>query len=443
MGTIHHIALSALMVCSISGCGIYGKFEKPEMEEAEKAFGDIYAADSTSTGDISWTEFFSDKYLMELIDTAIANNTDLETAMLRIGQAEASLKSARLAYLPGFEISPSISSGDSFSSIDIQLPVSASWEIDIFGKLRNAKRRQAAAYMESVEYMKAVQSELICSVASQYYTLLALDAQKRIYEETEQNWKATVEMTEKLMEAGRYNAASVYQARANYYSVRNNIADIGKQIRETENQICSLLGKVSGTTIRRGNIEDWNTPESLSVGYPVKVLSNRPDVRQAELRLEQAFYNTGQARSEMYPSITISGSYDFGSMLMSALGSLVQPVFQQGRLRANLKIALSQQEEAGLGFRQALIDAGIEVNDAMISVKAAKEKSSNYSAQVENLEKAVTSTTLLMQNGSTTYLEVLTAQETLLNAQIGSITNRLNEISGVITLYRALGGGRE
>lgn len=452
---IKAIVLAALS-CAVSGCGIYGSFQKPEFQETKEAFGDlspvggsgaaIFSQGTVSTGEIIWQEFFQDDCLRALIDTALANNTDIRTAVLRIEEAEASLKTARLAFLPGFDVSPSASftaaSGSASSgSFYWQLPVGASWEVDIFGSLRNAKKKQLAAFKESVAFMQTVQSELISTVAIQYYTLLSLDAQKKIYEETEKNWRENVEITRKLMEAGRYNSAAVYQAQANYYSICNNLSDIRRQIRETENQLCSLLGKVSGTEIMRNTIEDWAAPESISTGIPVKVLSLRPDVRQAEFALEQAYYATGQSRSAMYPSLTITGSFDFGEMLFSALGSLVQPIFKQGTLRAQLKIAIAQQEEAEAAFRQTIIDAGIEVNNAMIGLQAVMEKSANYSAQVDNLEKAVESTRMLMQNGSTTYLEVLTAQETLLNAQIGEIGNKLNEISETVTLYRALGGG--
>lgn len=441
------LAVVAALASMMSGCGIYGKFKAPEYEETADAYGDIAAGDSTSMGDILWRDFFDDKNLQALIDTALANNSDMVTAKLRIDEANASLKAARLAYVPGLDVSPNAAYGYDIDakggSWSFQLPVNASWQVDIFGKLTNAKRRQLAAYMQSNEYARAVQAQLVATVAIQYYSLLALDAQYEIYKETEKNWRENVRVTEQLLEAGRYTADAVYQAQSNYYSVCNNLLDIRQQLHQTENQMCSLLGKVSGTPIERGSIEDWTSPEMIDVGIPVEVLSNRPDVKQAEYQFAQAFYTTNGARSAMYPSITITGSLDFYSMIVNAVGSLVEPIFQQGQLRANLKIAKAQQAEAEVAFRQSIIDAGIEVNNTMMALKTAQDKTANYAAQVSSLEKAVKAAQSKMQDKNSTYLEVLTAQQSLLTAQVAQISNRLSEISEVITLYQALGGGCE
>lgn len=441
------LAVVAALASMMSGCGIYGKFKAPEYEETADAYGDIAAGDSTSMGDILWRDFFDDKNLQALIDTALANNSDMVTAKLRIDEANASLKAARLAYVPGLDVSPNAAYGYDIDakggSWSFQLPVNASWQVDIFGKLTNAKRRQLAAYMQSNEYARAVQAQLVATVAIQYYSLLALDAQYEIYKETEKNWRENVRVTEQLLEAGRYTADAVYQAQSNYYSVCNNLLDIRQQLHQTENQMCSLLGKVSGTPIERGSIEDWTSPEMIDVGIPVEVLSNRPDVKQAEYQFAQAFYTTNGARSAMYPSITITGSLDFYSMIVNAVGSLVEPIFQQGQLRANLKIAKAQQAEAEVAFRQSIIDAGIEVNNTMIALRTAQDKTANYAAQVSSLEKAVKAAQDKMQDKNSTYLEVLTAQQSLLTAQVAQISNRLSEISEVITLYQALGGGCE
>lgn len=297
--------------------------------------------------------------------------------------------------------------------------------------------------MQSQEYAKAVQAQLVATVAIQYYTIMALDAQYEIYKETEANWRENVRVTEHLLDAGRYTADAVHQAKANYYSVCNSLLDIEQQLHQAENQMCSLIGKVSGTPIVRGKLSDWTTPSIIEVGIPVEVLSNRPDVKQAEYQFAQAFYAVNGARSAMYPSITITGSLDFYSMIVNAVGSLFEPIFQQGQLRANLKIAKAQMAEAEVAFRQSIIDAGIEVNNTVIALKTAQDKTANYAAQVSSLEKAVEATQYRMQDKNATYLEVLTAQQSLLTAQVGEISNKLSEISQVITLYQALGGGCE
>ena len=439
LSMLRRVAVTAAVAVLFTGCGIYTTFKSPQYAISDKAYGDIAAADSTSLGEIGWREFFSDDKLVALIDTALVNNTDLQSALLKVEEAQASLQASKLAYLPSAEFSPAASFNGSW---DVQLPVSASWEVDLFGSLRNAKRGKLAALLQSGEYARAVRSQLIATVASTYYSLLALDAQRTVYEQTEQSWRQNVEVTRRLMEAGRYNAASLSQTEASYCSIRNNLIDINQQIRQTENQLCSLLGQTPGT-IDRGKLSEWQSPAKISAGIPVAVLSNRPDVKQAEYALAEAFYATNKARSAFYPALTISGSFDIRTTLYEAIGSLLQPLFKRGELRANLKIAKAQQQQAEESFRQTVVDAGIEVNDALVSIECARAKRQNYTEQVGHLQDAVKSTQLLMKNGSTTYLEVLTAQQTLLEAQVGEISNRLSEISGVISLYQALGGGAE
>lgn len=428
-----------LPLVTLTGCGIYGTFRSPQYAITDDACGTPESTDSLSMGDLQWQGLFRDPHLAALIDTALCNNADLQTAHLRTEEAQALLRSSRLAFLPSVDFSASAVHNGSW---EVQLPVNASWELDLFGSLRNAKRGKLAALLASEAYARAVQSQLIATVASAYYTLLALDAQRIVYDETEESWRQNVEVTRRLMEGGRCNAASLAQTEASYCSIRNNLVEIDRQIRQTENQLCGLLGWTP-RTIERGRLDGWRAPEQLSVGIPLRVLGRRPDVQQAEQELAQAFYATNQARSDFYPSLTISGSYDLRHTLFEAVGSLFQPIFQRGTLRANLRVAKAQEQEAEIAFRQTVIEAGIEVNDALLDIESARAKEANYTRQVEHLHTAVESTRLLMQHGSTTYLEVLTAQQTLLEAQIGQIANRLSEISGVITLYQALGGGAE
>ena len=435
---INRTIVSCIFILTMGSCGIYETFQTPRYDITDKAYGDIISPDTASTGNIHWQTFFQDEKLHALIETALKNNADMQSAILKIQAAQASLKASKLAFLPSFNVSPS---ADFDGSWDVQLPVNASWEVDLFGNLRNAKKRKQAAYLQSGAYMQAVRSQLIATVASTYYTLLSLDAQYKIYEVTEQSWKQNVEVTRRLMKAGKYNAASLSQTEANYYNVCNNLIDIQQEIQQTENQLCALLGETPHP-IERGELADWLAPEVIHVGVPLHVLSNRPDVKQAEYTLAQAFYATNEARAAFYPALTISGNYEFRHSLYDIVGSLVQPLFQRGTLKANLDIAKAEQKEADISFRQTIIEAGIEVNDALVAVKSAREKAENYSKQVKHLQDAVKSTQLLMKHGSTTYLEVLTAQQTLLEAQVNQVTNHLTEISNTITLYQALGGGR-
>ncbi len=435
---------------AVSGCGIYGKFEnRVDTEIREDAYGADYTApqgDTLGLASLEWQEMFTDTLLQNLIEIGLENNSNLKAASLQCEEALATLKASKLAYIPSFDASlggtVAGSLEQSAESWGWSLPLNASWQIDIFGSLTNAKRRAAALVEGSEAYRQAVRSQLIATIATTYYSLVALDAQYAIYQETERNWKKSLETTKRLMEAGTYNMAAVAQTEANYYGVKASLVDMQTSIREIENSLCSLLGIPSGH-ISRASLEGWTEPEAVTAGIPAIALANRPDVMQAESAYKAAFYGTNQARSNMYPSLRITGTLNFAELLYNAAASLLAPIFQNGQLTAQLKIAKAQQEEAALQFNQAIIDAGIEVNNLMTGINGAKEKGEYYALQQNALETAVKSTTSLMEHGSTTYLEILTAQTSLLNAQITVIANKLDEINGVISLYQALGGGKE
>ena len=414
------------------------------------------AVDTASIASLSWRELFTDSHLQTLIEHALQSNTDLLSAQQRIKEAEATLSSAKLAYLPSFMLTPQggVSSFDkSKGSWTYTGIASVSWEIDIFGKLTNAKRRSKALYLQSLEYEQAVSTSLIANVANLYYTLLMLDEQYRISEETAVNWRESVRAMRAMMAAGMTNEASVSQSEANCRQVEASLLDLKQQIKEVENSLSILLGKVPGG-IERGHLAGQDFPEELTVGVPLQLLSRRPDVKSAELSLASAFYSTNAARSAFYPSITLSGTAGWtnsagnmiinpGKLLLSAVGALTQPLFNKGLNIAQLKIAKAQQEEAKLAFQQALLNAGSEVNNALTQVQTARGKTELRTGQITSLENAVRSTQLLMQHGTSTYLEVLTAQQSLLSAQLTQVADRFDEIQGIINLYQALGGGRD
>lgn len=332
------------------------------------------------------------------------------------------------------------------------LPVTASWELDIFGKLRNAKRQAKAAYAQSEDYQQAVYSSLIANIANNYYTLLMLDEQLAISRETAASWKETVASTQALMDAGLADETAVSQMKGTYYEVENSVIDLEEQISQVENSLSLLLAETPHS-FQRGKLSEQEFTSELSTGIPLRMLSQRPDVRMAERQLEQAFYVTNQANSAFYPSITLGGSAGWtnsvGSIITnpakfvtSALASLTQPLFNRGALIGQRRIAKAQQEEALLAFRQQLLNAGSEVNDALVSYQTSKKKKENYRHQITALERAYTGTSLLMENGNTTYLEVLTARQSLLSAQLSQTANQFKEIQSLINLYQALGGGR-
>ena len=445
----------------LSSCGIYTTYERPSDINTDGLYGqdlneEAVAVDTASIASLSWRELFTDSHLQMLIEHALQSNTDLLSAQQRIKEAEATLSSAKLAYLPSFMLTPQggVSSFDkSKGSWTYTGIASASWEIDIFGKLTNAKRRSKALYLQSLEYEQAVSTSLIANVANLYYTLLMLDEQYRISEETAVNWRESVRAMRAMMAAGMTNEASVSQSEANCRQVEASLLDLKQQIKEVENSLSILLGEVPGG-IERGHLAGQDFPEDLTVGVPLQLLSRRPDVKSAELSLASAFYSTNAARSAFYPSITLSGTAGWtnsagnmiinpGKLLLSAVGALTQPLFNKGLNIAQLKIAKAQQEEAKLAFQQALLNAGSEVNNALTQVQTARGKTELRTGQIISLENAVRSTQLLMQHGTSTYLEVLTAQQSLLSAQLTQVADRFDEIQGIINLYQALGGGRD
>ena len=452
------IILFALAI-GLYGCGIYSKY-KPQTEVPKGLFGvadTLASSDTASLGNLSWREMFTDPQLQFLIEKGLQNNTNLQTAHLKVQEAEAALMSSRLSYLPAFALAPegAISSFDrGRATKTYSLPITASWEVDIFGRLTNAKRRSKAAYLQSQEYAQAVQTQLIAGIANSYYTLLMLDAQYEIAKSTEASWQESVRTTRAMKGAGMVTEAGLAQTEATYYQIRTTLLDLEEQIEKVENALSLLLADVP-QQIQRGKLNAQRLPEKVSVGVPLQLLSRRPDVKSAELALAQAFYTTNAARSAFYPSLVLGGSLGWtnsagsyivnpGKLLAAAVGSLTVPLFNKGMNRAQLKIAKAQQEEARLNFTQSLLNAGSEVNDALTQYQTAVEKSEWYEKQVQSLVTAEKSTRLLMQHSSnTTYLEVLVAQQTLLNAQLTQVANRFAQIQGLINLYQALGGGRE
>lgn len=449
--------ISVLIIPALlSSCGIYDSYKRPEVQ-TDGLFREATATeDTTNLGNLPWREIFTDPMLQQLIEKGLQNNTDLRTARLRVKEAEAALLSARLSFLPSLALAPqgTLSSFDGAKATKTYtIPVSASWEVDVFGKLRNAKEQTKAAYEQSKVYQQAVQTQLVSSIANIYYTLLMLDRQLEISIQTSSHWKENVATMRAMKRAGMTTEDAVAQSEANSYNVEASVLTLKRQVKETENTLSALLAEMPHT-IERGRLEDWQQPAGLTVGVPLQLLANRPDVRSAELSLKQAFYVTNAARSAFYPSLVLAGNAGWtnsaggfivnpGKLLLSAVGSLTQPLFAKGTNIARLKIAKAQQEEAMLGFQQSLLNAGNEVNNALVQCQTARGRIELDEKTIASLETAVSSTELKMKHGNTTYLEVLVAQESLLQAQLGKVADQLDEIQGVINLYQALGGGRE
>ena len=437
------IVLIVSLVAMLTSCSIYKKYSRPEEVSTKNLYGNIEKADTTTMADISWREFFTDKHLQGYIEQGLKNNIDMKLAAERISQAELALQSAKLAFIPSFNFEPSISAGTN-SSFAYTLPVKASWEIDIMARNINAKRRAEATLEYNKLYRRSVQTALVAAIANNYYTLLMLDAQLRVSRSTSASWKENVRTMRAMKEAGMTNEASISRTEANSCSIDASTFDLEFQLAKAKNSFALLLG-VTPQDFPRSELNGIDFKQELFIGVPAQLLSRRPDVQQAEYELQLAFYNTNIAHANLYPSLTISGDGAFkgspAGLAFSFLGKLVQPIFNAGSNRANYKIAESKQREALLNFQHKLLEAGNEVNTALSQCNAARNKTALRIRQIETLESSVYSTRQLMSHSEATYLEVLTAQQALLSARLQQISDRFEGIQGVISLYRALGGG--
>ena len=456
MYMIKNIITVTAVVLITSGCHIYRAYERPDTAAVVDSIyrQQVAPDDTTSLASLSWKELFNDPHLQELITFGLENNTDLSIARLKVKEAEALLMTSKLSYLPSITLTPEgtiTSIEGSNVSKKYNLAASADWEIDLFGKLLNAKRGAQAALEQSDAYRQAVQTQLVATIANSYYTLLVLDEQLKITLETAETWNESLRTMKALKRAGQTTEMAVAQTEAAKLSVDASVISIKRQISEIENSLSALLGKAP-QAIERGTLSEQFFPDSLSTGLPLQLLSRRPDVRQSEAQLAVAYYATNSARSAFYPSIILGGSVGWtnsagavvtnpGQWLLTAVGSLVQPIFNKGKNIANLKIAKAQQEEALLMFRQSLLDAGTEVNDALVQWQTARERIKLDKQQATSLKSALRSSELLMKHSSQNYLEVITARQSLLQAELNTVTDRFDEIQGVINLYHALGGG--
>ena len=444
MKRIIYIAIAAL---ALSSCGLYKQYEREEMHFVDSLYRRMNVPqDSISTGSIAWDRIFTDPILHEWIQDGLDYNTDLNVARLKVKEAEAALLAARWALLPGADFSAQGGLPGQFSA-----SIGASWQTDIFGGLRNAKRRAQAALEQSEAYRQAVQTQLVATIANSYYTLLMLDEQLSISTRTMNTWEESIRTLEALKRAGKTNEAAVLQAKANKLSVEANVLTLEKEILAVENSLCALLGIVP-MPVERSSMAMQELPEMLSAGVPLDLLSRRPDVRQAELALAQTFYSVNSARASFYPNITLRGAIgwttgngnialDPGSLIANFIAGLTQPIFGRGVNKARLQAAQAQHEQAAYLFRQSLLDAGVEVNNALTMWQTAKKRVELDKKQVLNLQAAVWNTQLLMKHGNADYLEVLTAQKNLLQAELTEASDRFDEVQSVINLYQALGGG--
>ena len=446
MNKLYNSLILTIAILSLHSCGLYKKYEREQMWFVDSLYRRMeITGDTLSTASVSWNDMFTDPILQEWIQLGLDYNTDLNVARHRVQEAEAALLSARWALLPGATFTAQGGAPGNFSA-----RADASWQADIFGSLRNSKRKAHAAVEQSKAFEQAVQTQLVATIANSYYTLVTLDEKLAISKRTMQTWDENIRTLEALKRAGKTNEAAVLQAKANRLNVEASVLTLEKEILAMENSFCALVSIVP-MPIERSSLTDLEFPEKLSVGVPAELLSRRPDVRQAEMALAQTFYNVNSAKAAFYPNLTLSGalgwtisggtSIDPSSMITNFIGSLVQPVFGRGANKARLQAAQAQREAAAWQFRQSLLDAGVEVNNAVTQWQTAQKRVELDKRQILNLQASVWNTQLLMKHGNANYLEVLTAQKNLLQAELSEVSDRFDEIQAVINLYQALGGG--
>jgi len=452
------VYMSAVLL--LSSCGLYNKYERPDVN-AEGIVRDpvsltdtLNVTDTTSFGNMPWRSVFTDPQLQALIEQGLENNPDLLNAAQNVKMVNEALKIAKLAFLPSVVFSPqgTLTSFDGAAATkSYTLPVSASWNVDLFGNLLSVKRSAQMQLLATKDYQTVVKCNIISGIANLYYTLLMLDRQVEIITDMEQLTKETWDKM-KFMHENRigYRSTAVQSAEAAYYSVQSQKVDMLRQIREMENSLSLLVGQ-SGQTIRRGRLDNQSLPSSLAAGVGIQLLNNRADVHYAEMSLAQCFYDVETARSRFYPNITVTGTAAFtnsngmvnpGKMLLSAVGSLVQPIFQHGQIVAGLKVAKAKYEQAFNNWQNAVLKAGNEVSNALVGYNSYSEKSDLDTKRVNVLKQNVEDTRKLMESSSnTTYLEVISAQSNLLNAEISQVQDQFYKMQSVVNLYQALGGG--
>ena len=458
---LNKIFLFASASLLMTSCGLYNKYERPEVNakgivrDVQSTTDTLAVADTASFGNLPWREVFTDPQLQSLIETGLANNTNLLNAALNVKMVEDQLMIAKLAFVPGFTFSPqgTVASWDGNKATKTySLPVTASWSVDLFGNLLNVKRSAQMALLATKDYQQVVQTKVISNIANMYYTLLMLDKQLQVVNDMSKLVEETWNIMKIQKELGRVKETSVQSAEANLYSVKAQSADLKRQIRETENSLSLLLGQ-QAQTIKRGTFEGQSLPSKFSTGIGLQLLNNRPDVHYAEMSLAQCFYDVNTARSKFYPNITISGTGAFtnsggggivnpGKWLLSAVGSLTQPIFAHGQIVAGLKVAKAKQEQAYNTWQNAVLSAGSEVSNALVLYNSSDEKSKLEEKQVESLKKNVEYNKMLFNDGSATYLEVITAQQSLLNAELSKVADDFYKMQAMVNLYYALGGGR-
>lgn len=456
------LAVLGLML-ALQSCFVAKKYEAPKTEvELNELFRTEQQLDSTTLASISWQELLKDSLLQNYIDTALVNNYDSRIALENIKKASSNIKQAKAAFAPSLSAGATwshqrLSQNSQFGSFfngtidQFELAGKLNWEIDIWGKIRSQKKAVEANFFRSVAGQQAVETQIITNVAKFYFQLQAMDAQKKVLEKTIANRSQSLEIIKDLKESGLVNEVAVKQTEAQEYTALLILEDLNYNIKVIENTLSTLLGK-EPQSIERESFDNQNISANISLGYPALMLSNRPDVVAAELNFRNAFELTNVARSDFYPSLTISATaglqslelkdwFDYKSIFASILTGLAQPIFNQRKIKTNYENAKSNQEIARLQYEQKLLEAGKEVSNALANLENEANKYGILNKKLSALQDAAAFSDELLQYGFVNYLEVLTAKDNALNTELDLINNQLNQLKAVLDLYQALGGG--
>lgn len=460
--TIFRCAFLLLMSLGIQSCFVANRYTRPEVVESKYFRTDSLAADSTTLALVTWREIFTDSVLVSHIERALIQNIDVRVALQQIVSARAYYLQGKAGYLPTFnagarvnyqELSRNSQFGSFFDGAITQYEITGalSWEADIWGKIRSSKRAFEASYLQSVAAHQAIKTELIASIATVYYQLLALDEQQAIAAQTIATRESSLETTRALKTAGTVSEVAVKQTEAQLHTARALLVELRKNKKLLENTFSLLLGD-EPHDIARGDLGEQTLPEQLRVGFPVQLLRNRPDVIAAEYNLVSAFELTNVARSNFYPSLTLSATtglqsleldelFSINSWFATVIGGVAQPILNSRRIRTQYEVAKAQQEQAYLRFRQSILNASREVSDALYSFEAAQETIDVKLQEFASYDTATRYSEELLNSGMANYLEVLTARQNALNSQLDLVNARFNRLQAVVDLYRALGGG--
>ena len=461
---ILNITLVAAGLFAVQSCFVAKDYTRPDAVVNEANFRtDVISKDNTSVATVSYKQIFTDGQLQALINQGLQNNLDIRSALQNIAVAEAYAKQGKAGYLPTLSVGPKYTFTESSrntpfgammtdrSQSQYEVSGNLSWEADIWGKIRSNQRASAATYLQTVEAHKAVKTQIVASIANAYYNLLALDEQKIILDKTLINREQSLETTKALKEAGSVTEVAVNQTEAQLYNVKSLLVDVENGIKLNENVLSVLLGS-NPQSISRSTLTAQNINSKLSVGVPAQLLENRPDIKAAEFGLMNAFENVNVANASFYPSLTISATgglqgididklFSAQSIFATVIGGLTQPLLQQRKIRTQKEVALANQEKALITYKSKILNASKEVSDALYTYDAAVKKADYKQKEYLLYNQAITNSEELLNYGMANYLEVITARDNGLNAELNVVNAKLSSLTSMVDLYRAVGGG--